>query len=149
MNSFTSRMFGLIMTIALLSTGSIVAAADRPYAEGSVLDVTSIRTQDGHFDDYVEWLAGPWKQFMEEQKKAGVIVDYNVYSAYPRRPGDADLYLVTVYRDMAALDDLNAKTDAITEKVFGSPQQANAGTAARGEIRTVLGAEIIRELLLR
>ena len=47
------------------------------------------------------------------------------------------------------LDDLNAKTDAITEKIFGSMDQQTAATVARGKLRTLVGSEIIRELNLK
>jgi hypothetical protein len=86
---------------------------------------------------------------MEAQKAAGLIVDYTVYSAAPRGPHDPDLYLVTVYKNMAALDDLNAKTDAMAEKIFGSMSKATSDTVARGKLRTVLGSEYIRELNLK
>jgi hypothetical protein len=130
-------------------TGGIAAAADRPYTEGSVVDVAAVRTEPGMFDAYMKYLAGPYKQSMEEQKKAGVILDYAIYSATPRGPHDPDLYLITVYKNMAALDDLNARTDPITEKIFGSPDQQSAATVERGKLRTILGDEIIRELVLK
>ena len=68
-------------------------------------NVSSIRTEPGKFEDYLAWLAGPYKQLMEAQKAAGLIVDYAVYATTPRSPNDPDLYLVTVYKNMAALDD--------------------------------------------
>ena len=137
---------GLLSIVAL--NGS-VSAADRPYTEGAVVEVSAVRTEPGMFEEYMKYLAGPYKQSMEEQKKAGVILDYSFYAAVPRREGDPDLYLVTVYKNMAALDDLNAKTDAITEKVFGSMDQQTAATVARGKLRTLVGSELMRELKLK
>lgn len=137
---------GLLSLFVLAGTSG---AVDRPYSEGAVVEVSSIRTENGMFEDYMAWIAGPWKQFMEEQKAAGLIVGYNVYSAAPRGPDDPDLYLVTVYKNMAALDDLNAKTDAMAEKIFGSMSKATSDTVARGKLRTVLGSEYIRELKLK
>ena len=101
------------------------------------------------FDDYMAWLAGPWKQFNEELKKSGVIMGYRVYSATPHNPQEADLYLQVTYRNMAALDDLDARSDAISEKVFGPMQKANSDMVGRGKMRTVLGSEIIREINLK
>jgi hypothetical protein len=144
------RTLSTLLGAALLTlVGNVAAADERAYAEGAVWDVASIRTQDGMFDDYAAWLAGPWKQFMDAQKKAGIILDYKVFAATPRGPNDPDLYLVTVFRNMAALDDLMAKTDPIGEKIFGNMQKANADTVARGKLRTVLGSETIRELTLK
>jgi hypothetical protein len=135
-------------SFALLAMSNI-AAADRPYTEGSVREVTSIRTVDGMFDDYVDWLAGPWQQMMDEQKKAGLIVGYQVMVAFPRSPEDPDLYLITEYKNMAALDGLEARSEPILEKVLGNRQKANADMAARGKIRTVIGSQIVRELMLK
>jgi L-rhamnose mutarotase len=147
-----NRYFALCATAALM-IGSMLAgtavAADRPYTEGPVSVITSIRTEPGMFDEYVKWLAGPWKQGLEAEKAAGVIVDYAVYSAAPRGPDDPNLYLITTYKNMAALDNLEAKTDAIYEKLMGSMQQQNEAAIARGKMRTVLGDELVRELKLK
>lgn len=147
------KHFFALCAIAALTIASTYAApagaADRAYSEGPVAVVSSIRTEPGMFDEYLKWLAGPWKQAMEAQKAAGVIVDYAVYSATPRGPDDPDLYLVSTYKNMAALDGLDAKTDAIYEKLMGNQQQQTQATIARGKMRTVLGNEMIREMLLK
>jgi L-rhamnose mutarotase len=137
---------GLLSTVAL---NGIAVAADRPYTEGEVVNVAAVRTEPGMFQEYMKYLAGPYKQLMEEQKKAGVIVDYSIYAADPRGPHDPDLYLVTVYKNMAALDDLNAKTDGIVEGIFGTMDQQSAATVQRGKLRTLIGSEYIRELNLK
>jgi hypothetical protein len=124
-------------------------SADRPYTEGVVLNVSSIRTEPGMFEEYMKYLAGPYKQLMEEQKKAGVIVGWNVYAASPRRPDDPDLYLVTIAKNMAALDDVDAKTDALVEKIFGGLDAQAAKTVERGKMRTLIGDELIRELVIK
>jgi hypothetical protein len=95
------------------------------------------------------WLAGPYKQMTEAQKSAGLIVDYAVYSTTPQSPHDPDLYLVTVFKNMAALDDLSEKTDPIMQKIFGDMSQRSAATIARGKMRTTVGSELIRELKLK
>jgi L-rhamnose mutarotase len=146
-----TRALGAVTGILAFAslTGGIAAAADRPYTEGSVVNVAAVRTEPGMFEEYMKYLAGPYKQVMEEQKKAGIIVDYAIYAADPRSPHDPDLYLVTVYKNMAALDDLNAKTDGIAEKIVGTLEQQSAATVQRGKLRTLLGNEYIRELNLK
>jgi hypothetical protein len=124
-------------------------AADRPYTEGVVSEISSIRTEPGKFDDYMAWLAGPYKQMMEAQKAAGLIVDYAVYATSPRSPSDPDLYLVTVYKNLAALDDLAAKSDPIAEKLQGSLAEQNKAYIERGKMRTVLGSQLVREAVLK
>jgi len=135
--------------LAFFTLAGTAGAADRPYTDGPVTIVSSIRTVPGAFDDYMAWLAGPYKQAMEAQKAAGIIVAYSVYYTAPRGPDDPDLYLTTTYKNMAALDDMNAKLDPIYEKLQGSMAEQNKAYAERGKMRTVLGDEMIRELKLK
>ena len=145
-----SRALGALAGLfALVAMGGTATAADRPYSEGAVTIVSSIRTVPGMFDDYMAWLAGPYKTAMEAQKAAGVILAYSVYATYPRGPNDPDLYLTTTYKNMAALDDMSAKLDPIYEKLQGSLAEQNKAYVERGKMRTVLGDEMIRELKLK
>ena len=144
-----SRALGALA--ALLAFGAMTGsalAADRPYTEGAILNVGAIRTEPGMFEEYMKYLAGPYKQLMEEQKKAGIILGWNVYQANPRTPDEPDLYLVTVYKNMAALDGLNARTDPIVEKIFGAMDRQSTATVERGKMRKILGDENVRELLI-
>jgi hypothetical protein len=148
--SLKTRALGALagLMLSFLAVG-VAGAADRPYSEGAVSEISSIRTEPGRFDDYMAWLAGPYKQMMEAQKSAGLIVDYAVYATTPQSPHDPDLYLVTVFKNMAALDDLAAKSDPIMEKLQGSLAEQNKAYVERGKIRTVLGSQLIREAVLK
>jgi hypothetical protein len=143
------RFFSCLVVLAALSIGGVATAIDRPYTEGPVSVVTSIRTENGMFDDYVAWLAGRWKQEMDAQKKAGIVLDYRVYVATPRNSNEPDLYLEVIYKNWASFDGLTAKLDPITEKFAGSLQKSNAEMAARGKLRRVLGDEVIQQLILK
>jgi hypothetical protein len=133
--------FGLLATTA--------SAVDRPYTEGQVVNVSAIRTQPGMFDEYMKYVAGPYKQLMEEQIKAGIVVSWNVYAVTPQGPDDPDLYLVTTFKNMAALDGLDARTDPITEKVFGSMEKSTAAAVDREKIRKLMGDQLMRELIIK
>src|SRR3954468_21888211 len=133
----------------VLATGSGAAAAQsRPYKEGPVTDISYIRTKDGHFEEYMRFLDGPYKALMEAQKKAGLITDYRVLSAEPRGPGEPDLLLLVTYADMAALDRVE-ESIAVAEKVSGSMEKQAQAQASRGPIREVLGSQLVRELVLK
>jgi|OpeIllAssembly_1097287.scaffolds.fasta_scaffold22929_3 hypothetical protein len=135
--------------LALFAAAGVASAADRPYTEGAVLNVSSIRTEPGMFDSYMSYLATTYKQTMDAQKAAGIILDYSVYTVVPRGPDDPDIYLVTVYKNMAALDGLTEKLDPIQQKAFGDLSQRSAATIERGKMRTALGTEMIREIKLK
>ena len=124
----------------------LCVADDLPYKEGTVTEVSSIRTKEGHFLDYWTFLSTSWRQEMEEAKKQGIVVSYTVFSATPRTPHDPDLYLIVEYPNLAALDGIDEKMGAIDKKVWGSLKQASQSDADREAIRTVLGTEIVRQL---
>jgi len=149
MKTTKNRWLALGVVLALVGAAGPVLAADRVYTEGPVVVVTSIRTATGMFDEYLAWLAGPWKQFMEEQKKAGLILDYKVYETRPATLSDPDLYLEVTYKNWAAFDGLDAKVDPITEKMFGSRKKAEAAAVTRDQMRTVIGDQTMQQLVLK
>ena len=128
---------------------AIVSAEDRPYTEGSVVTVSAIRTEYGHFEDYLKFLATTWKQQQEASKKAGLILDYQVLQAEPRGLNDPDIYLVVTYKNWAVRDGLTAKSDAIATQVYGSVMNSNQGAADRAKIRRTLGSETMQVLNLK
>jgi len=136
-----------IIAFGVFANGAV--AADRPYTEGGVIDVAAIRTEPGMFEEYMKYVAGPYKQLMEEQKKAGIILDWSVYTVTPQGPDDPDFYLITTYKNMAALDGLDEKTDPSAEKVFGSMDKSIAAAVDREKIRKLMGSQLIRELVIK
>ncbi len=141
-----SALSALGALIALVATTGTTVAEDRPYAEGTVSVVSSIRTEPGQSDAYMRYLATTYKQLMDEQKKAGIIVDWSVFTARPRTPDGPNLYLVTTYKNLAAMDGLQDKTDAIQEKLIGNQEARDAAMVARGKMRSMVGSEVIRKV---
>jgi hypothetical protein len=141
---------GNLLLITLLAGAPVVAVADegRPYKDGPVVEVTSIRTKPGRFDDYMEFIATDYRTLMEANKKEGLILDYGVYVASPRSPKDPDLLLTITYPNMAALD-RTEEAEAIAARVVGSADQQSKGAIDRESLREVLGSELIRELVLK
>lgn len=56
---------------------------------------------------------------------------------------------MTIVENMAALDAVGAKTDALVEKIFGNLDEQTAKTVARGKMRTLLGDQLIRGRVLK
>jgi hypothetical protein len=146
-----SRALGALAGMfAFVAMGGVATAADRPYSEGPVSVVSSIRTEPGMFDAYMNWLQTSWKMNLEAQKAAGIILGYAVYGARPRSSDEPDLYLVVTYKNMAAFDGLEDRVDPVMEKAMNAnQQQLNPAAVERGKMRTVLGTEMIRELVLK
>jgi len=125
----------------------------RGYTDGPVTEVAYVRIEYGHFEEYVAWLNAKWKPTMEAGKEAGLIMDYKVCRASPKSPDQPNVFLMITYKDMAAfagdIGDKAMDLDAVAEKVIGSTEVQNQARVGRNEYRTVLGTELIRELILK
>ncbi len=95
----------------------------------------------------MKYLQGPYKTLNEALKKEGIVVGYAVYSSLPRNP--ENIVLTVDYRNMAALDGLQDRTDPIAERLLGPQEQQNQQTIERGAMRDILGSRLLRELQLK
>jgi hypothetical protein len=120
---------------------------ERAYTEGPVTDVAYIRVEYGRFEEYIDWLNSTWKPTMEAMKKAGLIIDFKVFSAAPKSPDQPNIFRMITYKNMAALDK-GIELEAVAKKVIGRTEVQNKARVARNEYRKLLGSELIRELIL-
>ena len=146
---FSRQIAASAALVCLAFTGSSAFADEHPYSEGQVVNVSSIRTLDGHFDDYMKWVATKWKQEQEAAKKAGDVVSYQVLTVEPRTPDDPDIFLVIYFKNWAALDGSIAKGDAIAKATEGSVAAANKAQGDRASIRRILGSQTMQVLNLK
>jgi len=135
--------------IGLACTSVAAIADDHAFTEGPVVNVSSIRTENGKFDEYMKYLDTTWKAEQEAAKKAGYVISYKVITVEPRGEDDPDLYLVITFKNWAALDDATAKGDAIAKQVEGTLAASNDAAVSRGKIRRVLGSWTGQELNLK
>ena len=143
---------GICGTAALVAVSALttpVYADGRDWNDGPVINVSSIRTVDGRFDDYMHWLATTYKKQQEAAKKAGLITSYRVIVIEPRGPNEPDILLVTEFKNWAALDHLGSKLDQISAQIEGSVEAAAKSEVDRAKIRTVLGSRTQQEAILK
>ena len=143
----------MILSLCLVASSlSLNARAqqddDRAYTDGPVTEEDYIGVEYGHFEEYIDWLNSTWKPTMEATKKAGLIIDYKVFSATPKSPGQPNVILWITYKNMAGLDK-GVEQEEVAKKVIGSTEFQNKARVARSEYRKVLGSELIRELILK
>jgi hypothetical protein len=143
------RIYAAAACLALSTLTSVAYADGKDWNDGPISNVASIRTVDGHFDDYMHWLSTSWKKQQEAAKKAGHIIGYKVFVVEARGPNDPDIILVTEFKNWAALDHLGSKLDAVSAEVEGSVDKANQSEVDRGKIRTVLGSRTQQEALIK
>jgi hypothetical protein len=133
----------------LLSLPAAAQQASRPYTEGGVTDVQYIRVKPGRLDEYMTFLAGPYKQLMEAQKKAGVITGWAVFQSDSRDEDDWNIALTTTYKNMAALDNLRDRVDPIDQQVYGSLEKSSDAMVKRSEMREIVGNRLMRQLTIK
>ena len=85
---------------------------------------------------------------MEATKKAGIIIDYKVFSGTPQSPDRPSIILWITYKNMADLD-RGVEEEAIARTVICNTECQNKARVARNEYRRVLRREYIRELILK
>jgi hypothetical protein len=147
MQTFIRRLAAAFLVTGLFATGAF--AQERPYTEGPVVNVAGIRTEYGMFDEYMKFLAGPWKQEQEAMKKAGLILNYEVMQVEPRGENDPDIYLVITYKNWAALDGFADRSEGIAKQVYGSLDASNKGAVDRKKIRRTVGSTTMQVLKLK
>ena len=121
--------------------------AERTYENGPVWTVGYIETKPGMFDDYMAYLAGPWKQLQEAGKKRGDILAYHVLSVDSPREHESDVILLIEYKNMGVFDRSLGELDKDTAAVFGSTVGGNKAAVKREDIRILHGGVSARELV--
>ena len=138
----------LLVLSALVLSVPAHAQLGTTYSEGPVTEVTYLKIEYGHFDEYVDWLNSTWKPVNEAKKKAGLIVDYKVYTARPRTPEEPNVIFMITYPNMGAFD-RGAEENNVANEMIGSAQEQDAARIARSAYRKVLGTELVREVILQ
>lgn len=137
------------LCFAQSSTTTTSGGSTAPYTEGSVWQITMVRTKPGMTDDYLKGLAKNLKAVLEEEKKQGLVVSYKILLGDASTPSDFNIINMVEHKDMAALDNLREKTDPIFTKIVGGEQQIREGAMKRAEIRDVVGSKLMREITLK
>lgn len=138
----------LVALAALAFASPAPAQEQRPYKDGPVVIVTYVKVKPGKFDEYMRYLAGPYRKLQEEQKRAGLVSGWNIYGLRAKTATDPDLVLSVTYPNMAALD-RSDDFDAVGSRVMGSFSSQDKAFADRGTMRDILGSELMREVVLR
>ena len=120
-------------------------ADDHAYTEGAVVNMARIRTVDGRCrrlhevaQHQLEAATGSREEGRLHRELPGGL------GVEPRTLDDADLLLVTTYKNWASLDGALAKDDAIAKQFEGSVEASNQAQFDRAKIRRVLGSSTMQ-----
>jgi len=128
---------------------AVQAVAQEHYTEGPVWRITVIKVKPNQMDNYLKSLRETTKPLFDEAKKQGLVMDYKVQlKVTSEKPEDWDVVVAVLYKNFAALDGLEAKMDAIQEKMGG--QAAATQTAEkRLAMREIVSSFLVREVTLK
>jgi hypothetical protein len=130
-------------------SGLCSAQSDAPYTEGTVWQLTMVKTKYGMSDEYLKGLAKTFKGTLDEAKKQDLILDYKILIGDAANPQDFNILLMTESKNMAAFDKAREKFDPIAQKTEGSVDQQRATAVKRLEIREIFGDKLMREITLK
>jgi hypothetical protein len=120
-----------------------------PYSEGSVWSVGFVKTKPGMTKEYLKNLASNWRVMNEAAKKEGLVLSYKILQGPAANTEDWDIMLLIEYKNMAAMDGMAEKMDALGAKIIGSDDAQKSGALKRSEIRDILGGKLVREIILK
>jgi hypothetical protein len=136
-----------VILAALVAILPLAAAAQDDYDDGSYWTVTSVDTHPGMFDDYMSDLNNVWRKSMEMLMNDGKVVSYKVFGNVNARHEEPDLWLMVEWSSGAAyMDTPREYWDANAKKLFGSMDKGTEANIKRGELRTIMGETLLREM---
>ena len=141
----------LTASVALFTawTGLCSAQSDAPYTEGTVWNITMVKTKYGMSDQYLKGLAKTFKGNLDEAKKQKLILSYKILIGSAATSNDFNILLMVESKDMAALDNGREKFDPIAKKIEGSVEEQEKTMVKRLDIREIVGDKLMREITLK
>ena len=146
------KLMSILFAAALLLSLSLPArsvAQGLPYTEGSVWSIGFVKTVPGMTNDYYKNLADNWMKMNEAAKKEGLVLSYKVLYGPAANTEDWDIMLMIEYKNMAAMDGMAEKMEALSGKLLGSQDTRRVGAVKRNEIREIVGGKLVREIILK
>ncbi len=128
----------------------VVALAQDDYVEGTYWTVTGVDTKPGHFEDYMGDLNKNWRNSMEMLIKDGKVLSYRMFSNVNPRVDEPNLWLLIEWKSGAAWSDTpRSYYDAQSAKLFGSVKKSEQANIKRGDLRTIMGNTLMREMTFK
>lgn len=144
----TTTLIAAVFTAQL----AVHAQADKPYTEGSVFEISMIRTEANSQDEYLTRLNNFYIPVMRKAQEQGLILSFRVLAGHSANEDDFDVMLLIETASMAMMDPdatRTAKWDAIEKEVttsMGGEEKRKSFTAGLGEVRSYKGNKMMREM---
>jgi hypothetical protein len=142
-----------ILVLALGASSTLMAArtmADEwPLVPGNFWDVTGVKIKDGGGLEYANFLAGEWRENQEFWKSKGWIKSYMIFTNKYGRPGEPDMYLVTVREEIPSGATSEKRSDEYMAWRKKTLAQMEKESGNRAEFREVISGSLLQEMTFR
>lgn len=140
------------MVLAVLGAATMAFAVPAPAQElplksGEYWDVAAISVDDGHFPDYVDFLAGEFRKRNDFSVSKGWIKGYRIFANVNPRDGEPDLYLVTIFDHVSTPAEDIQREKEMNAFMAQSTRQSAAGSGHRATYRKLRGDMLLQELV--
>jgi hypothetical protein len=145
---FLLAVFVLLAGFIVLRRGQVSAqTVNVKVTPSAVSRVTLVKIHPGQRAAFDQDILSNQIPVWEEEKKAGLITDYQLFNNVTSdAPDDWSVGMVVTYPNFATLDTLGQKVDPITLKHYGTAAKRQAAGARRNEIGTVVSSRLIRSI---
>jgi hypothetical protein len=148
----TRAVRALLLSIAMGLVAALAGPAmaqEKPWKDGTVWNVTFVKTKAGMGDIYLRDLAANWKRLMDAAQKEGLIVSYRILGGSAANRDDWDLMLLTEAKNWASFDNATAKWDALSAKVIGPEDKQQQMVIKRVDVREIVGEKVMQEIIFK
>lgn len=146
------RMTTFLAAALFIGQFSVSAQIDKHYTEGSVFELSMIRTEANSQDEYLERLNNFYIPVMRKAQEQGLILSFRVLAGSSANDDDFDVMLLVETASMAMMDPdaaRDAKWDAIEKEVttsMGGDEKRKSFTAGLNEVRDYKGNKLMRDM---
>jgi hypothetical protein len=142
-----------ILLLALGASSMFMAtramADESPLVPGNFWEVTGVKLKDGGGLAYANFLAAEWRENQEFAKSKGWIKSYMIFANDYARPGEPDMYLVTVTEDIPSAATSEKRQDEYMAWKKKTLVQMEKESGNRAEFREVISSSLLQELTFR
>jgi len=139
-------MLGALGAATMILTSVPAWSQELPVKSGDYWDVGAISVDDGHFPDYVDFLASEYRKRNDFAKSKGWIKDYKIFANVNPRDGEPDLYLVTIFDHMTTPAEDIQREKEMNAFMAQTTRQSAAGSGHRATYRKQRGDMLLQEL---
>lgn len=151
LSTFIKPVF--IIAAMLMAMPVLQAQEEDSYEDGTVWNITIVRTHANSSGEYLKGISKTWASSMEEMKKEGIIESYKILVGNASNEDDFNILLMIEVKNMAAMDpdpEREKKMDAVQAKLRESlGDEYDKIVKNYDEIRDIQGVKTMRELHLK